>query len=277
MILTRRFLPLALILLGAALFYALGAAFLSHAAHADPVAVTTAATDATWAVFTTDGPLWGGLLVAMAILRTFLDKQHWINQGRLLSGLTGLSMVLAAVGAWHFAGAPVSGILTAAFAALTLVTHSTSSAKPAPPAGGSAVALLAVLLLGAGAVAGTSACGEARSRGSASVGAFIDCEAPNLAPLLPDAIALAKAAVMRWISGSGTVDAAGLKSDAAPLKSDLGKCAWDAAIAALATPAAPVKAGAPAASALAINGPALRAAWATDRAELGWAPMKAVQ
>jgi hypothetical protein len=119
-----------------------------------------------------------------------------------------------------------------------------------------------------------TACGEARSRGSASVGAFLDCEAKDVAPLLPDAIALAKAAVMRWISGSGTVDAAGLKSDAAPLKSDLGKCAWDAAIAALATPAAPVKAGAPAASALAINGPALRAAWAADRAELGWAPAK---
>lgn len=127
-LLSLRYTPLALILAGATLFYLIGAAFLAHAAHADPVAVTTAATDATWAVFTTDGPLWGGLLIAMAILRTFLDKQHWINQGRLLSGLTGVSMILAAVGAWHFAGAPVSGILTAAFAAFTLFQHSTASA-----------------------------------------------------------------------------------------------------------------------------------------------------
>lgn len=122
------------------------------------------------------------------------------------------------------------------------------------------------------ALVATYGCAEVKPRTAAAIGAFIDCQAPNVLPMLPDAIALAKAAVMRWISGSGNVDAAGLKADAAPLKTDLGKCAWDAAIAALATPAPKPLPGAPASAALAIDGPVLRDAWAKGRAELGWAP-----
>jgi hypothetical protein len=127
------------------------------------------------------------------------------------------------------------------------------------------------LLLAGLLVAPQIACSSARQRGSAAAGAFLDCQAPNLIPLLPDAIAIAKSAVMRWIAGDGHVDLAGIKADAAPLKSDLGRCAFDAAIAALAvpTPAAP---GAPAAAALAIDGAGLRTGWAATRGELGWPP-----
>lgn len=127
-------------------------------------------------------------------------------------------------------------------------------------------ALLLVALLAAPQVA----CSSARSRGAAAASAFLDCESPNVKPLLPDAISLAKAAIMRWIGGSGAIDAAGLKSDAAPLKGDLARCAWDAAIAALAAPAAAPAPGAPAAAQLAIDAGALRARWAVARAELGW-------
>lgn len=112
---------------GSALVVFLGChALEAHAAvGSDPSAAVTQAADAGWDVFRTDGPLWAALLVASGLLRTFLDKQHWLAQGKLLSGLTGCSMVLAAVGAWHFAGAPASGILTALLAGYGLITHST--------------------------------------------------------------------------------------------------------------------------------------------------------
>lgn len=245
----------------------------AHAA-GDPSTTVTAASDTTWDMMTTDGPLWGTLLIASGLLRSFLNKQHWLAQGKILSGLTAVSLVLAAVGAWHFGGAPAGGILTALIAGYTLITHSTvPGAVPATsgPPTSTGAAILAVFLLGGLAVTQVN-CAEVKPRTANAIGAFIDCQAPNLVPLLPDAVGLAKAAVMRWISGSGTVDAAGLKADAAPLKSDLGKCAWDAAIAALATPAQKPAPGAPAAAGLEIDGPALRARWAATRAELGWAP-----
>lgn len=116
------------------------------------------------------------------------------------------------------------------------------------------------------------ACG-AREPAARGVGAFIDCQAPNVVAMLPDAIALAKSAVMRWISGSGHVDTAGLKNAAAPLKTDLGKCAFDAAIAILTSPRPAVAPGAPASSPLEIDTVALRMAWDRARGELGWAPV----
>lgn len=129
-------------------------------ADGDPSAAVTTAADTGWDVFLKDGPIWGALLVVAGLLRTFLNKQHWLAQGKVLSGLTGLSMVLAAVIAWHFVGAPASGILTALFAAYALITHSTvPGAAPAtsgPPtsssSGGPSAAMLAVLLLGGIAV-----------------------------------------------------------------------------------------------------------------------------
>lgn len=96
-------------------------------AHAgeDPSVPVTAAADGTWDMFVKDGPLWGGLLIIAGLLRTFVSKQHWIAQGKVLSGLTGLSMVLGAIVLWHFADAPPASILTALLAAYTLMTHST--------------------------------------------------------------------------------------------------------------------------------------------------------
>lgn len=116
------------------------------------------------------------------------------------------------------------------------------------------------------------ACSAARGRGASAAGAFLDCEAPNVVAVLPDAIALARQAIMRWISGGGQVDPSGLKSAAGPLQSDLGKCAFDAAIAALSAPPQPAATGAPASSSLEIDRVALTAAWSRARAELCWAP-----
>lgn len=140
---------------------------------------------------------------------------------------------------------------------------------PAPKPPLAPVAMLAVLLLGAGSLSGLS-CAEVRPRGAAAVGAFLDCEAGTLpADTLADAVALATSAVMNAISGSGRIDAGKLGADVAGLKTDLGRCALAAAVAALATPKAPLP-GAPASSALAIDGRALRSAFTAARSSSGW-------
>lgn len=121
-----------------AVLLAIGAAALllltriAHAA-ADPTPALTTGAGAGWDAFASNGPYWGGIVVAYVALQTFLSRQHWLAQGRLLAALTGLAMVGAAVVNWHFAGAPSAGIMTAVVAAIALVWHPT---VPGAKAGG---------------------------------------------------------------------------------------------------------------------------------------------
>lgn len=231
-------------------------------AHADPSTSVTAAADTGWDAFAKDGPIWGGLLLTMGLLRTFLNKQHWIHQGRLLSGLTGASMILAAVATWHFDGGPASGILTAGFAAFTLFTHSTSGAAKAPsgPPTSTGAAVLAVLLLGG--VATQAGCGSGlTAKGVAVAGgnALIDCGETEARNILVQRIV---PVVLQVLVNSTSAD--GKLVDTAPIKSAIGKigkgdaydearivltCAAKVAFAKLAAPTVPAP-GAPQAAAL---------------------------
>lgn len=150
-------------------------------------------------------------------------------------------------------------------------------AAPAePPSQGAApkiVPMLAALLLGAMALQSACADLQPRERAAAGAGALLDCEAPTIADVLLELIPLAKQAVMAAISGDGHADTTALRAAAAPLKSDLGRCALATAIAILATPesAAP---GAPAAAALVVDTVELRRQFTALRVNLGWAPVK---
>ncbi len=85
---------------------------LAHAAATgDPSTALAGAADSSMDVWTKDGPLY---------------RQHWLQQGRLLSGLTALAGLGASVVAWHFQGAPVGGIVTALVAGSALFMHPTA-------------------------------------------------------------------------------------------------------------------------------------------------------
>lgn len=130
-----------------------------------------------------------------------------------------------------------------------------------------------MLLVGLLAAPQVACSASAKGKEAAAASAFLNCEAGQFpAGTLGDATALAIQVIVHEISGGGAVDANRLKADAAPLKSNLLQCAWDAAIAALTAPPAPPKPGAPAAAAMAIDRDQLRASWADVRLELGWAP-----
>jgi hypothetical protein len=146
------------------------------------------------------------------------------------------------------------------------------------------VAMLLVMLLGVAAATTLPACATVRPVASSGVSAFLDCEAQHFdAQLMTDATTLAKAIVVKWVSGTGTADTASIKSDLAPFKSDLGKCAIAAAIAVLTSPP-PAPPPGTTVSALMAFGPgptgptitdglALRVAFSAARADLGWRPV----
>ena len=119
-------------------------------------------------------------------------------------------------------------------------------------------------------------CTATRARQTASVGvvAALDCEAAHLdAQMLADATTLASAEVQRWIGGGKAASTDAIKADLAPIKSDLGRCAITAALAAAtvlvtSTPGTAV-------SALAVGDPmATRAAFSVAARVLGWAPVR---
>lgn len=132
------------------------------AAASDPTPALTAAGGAGWDVFVTNGPLWGGILIAFIALQTFLSRQHWLAQGRILAALTGAALVGSAVVNWHFAGAPSAGIMTAAVAAIALIWHPTVGGTTTRPTGGSALALV-LIVVGLAGGSTLTACGGAQT------------------------------------------------------------------------------------------------------------------
>lgn len=251
---------------------------MAHAAGADPIATVAAGGDTAVAVWQQDGPLWAGLLVAMYALRAFLNADHALAKGRVLSVLTGAAMVGAAALQWKLNGAPFEGILTALFAAAALIQHPTVQPTPAraSEAGYARLTMMVVIayvaVVFSAAITMTS-CSSWRARTAAGVGAFLSCESPHVdAQLLEEAKTVSIAGIEKWISGDGHVDKAGLKTAAAPLRSDLMRCAFLGAVAAIAEPKP--KSAAQVAG-LEVDGAELRATAAQVTAELGW-PAQAV-
>lgn len=109
-----------------------------------------------------------------------------------------------------------------------------------------------------------------RAQVASGAGAGLNCEAPAIKTLVADIIPLAIAEITKWISGSGSVDAAGLKADLAAIKGDAPRCALDAAVAILTAPPAPAKPGAPSSAPMAVDRALLATSYAGIRAHLGW-------
>jgi hypothetical protein len=147
--------------------------------------------------------------------------------------------------------------------------HAAPPPPPRDPQSGRATlaTMLAVVALGA-AVLGT-ACGTWRERTGASVGTAIDCETPNLKAAALELLGLAGPAIKAAITGDGHVDRTQFKAALATIKTDAPRCAVDAAIAALLTPA-PAQPAAAMAAPFEVNAAELRAAYAETAAELGW-------
>lgn len=208
-------------------FYLIGCHLARAAVAANPGPAMETGGDAALDMLAKDGPWWAAVGALNVGLRLFLHHQHWLKQGRLLTALTSLSAVLVAVAAWHWDGGPAAGILTALIAGGTLLLH---PAPPAPPSK-SGPALVTSILVATALVA----CSAAQARQTAAVGvvAALDCEAAHLdAQVFADAKAFAEAKVMQWIGGVAAPDSARIRADLAPIKSDLGRCAIAAALAA---------------------------------------------
>lgn len=258
---------------------------LAHAG-TDPTVAITSGVDTSLSVWTTDGPLWLAVAFAYVALRTFLSRQHWLSQGRVLAVLTGLAGIGAAVIGWHFQGAPSTGILTALLAAVALVQHPTVPPATArnPQAGVTrllpmlTIAMVIAIGVGGGLVASCVAGSTARQATAAGVVAALDCELLHIdGDVMADARLFADAKVQGWISGVKPGDTAALQdriaADLKPIKSDLGHCAIAGALAAATVVV--VEHPGTVVSALSVGDPVqLRAAFAVAAREAGWAPVK---
>jgi hypothetical protein len=243
-------------------------------AAADPTPAFTTAANSGMDVLTKDGPWWLAIAVLNIVLRTFLDRQHRLQQGRLLSGLTAAAGIVTAVAAWHFDGGPSSGIVTALLAGYTLLLHPAPGAAP-PAAGTAAKMTIASLVL-------LAACTATQARQAAGAGfiAAYDCEAAHFDPaVLDDLKSAARAKVDAWISGKAGADlptlVAAVKTDLGAFKSDAGRCAVAAVLAAAAALVSP-----PTTESGLIALPAgpppvmVRAAFELAAREDGWPPIK---
>lgn len=265
------------------------AAAVLAAAVPDPTPALTSATDAGWSTLMQDGPWWLGIAIVHVALRTLLDKEHALLQGKVLAGLSALAGVLTAVIAWHWQGAPAAGIVTAAIAGFTLLVHPAPNAQPAPPAepaparnsqaGFVRWTLLAWLACGAIGVAwiavasGTlSLTGCTNPKVQAVEKALWDCTAPERAAavdaITPTVISVIKAAGSAdgKLIDTSTVKSAITKANVLSEAGILLSCALASAVAILEAPAPAPAPGAPAASPYALDPAAVARVWAEVKA-----------
>lgn len=123
--------------------------------------------------------------------------------------------------------------------------------------------LLPVMIMGA--VISQSACAEVRPRLAAGSKAFIDCENPALKATVDETYELAKDKLLSAIADDGTINDVNLKLALAKVKSNGLRCAFEAAIAALAKPEPGIAAR---------STGRLPASYAKVTAELGWPTYK---
>jgi acid phosphatase family membrane protein YuiD len=197
-----------------------------------------------------------GVATATAVKPGWQTSEFWLSTAAKLLGVLFASGVIGT-------GTVAERIAGLAAALLAQLGYTVSRGAVKAAAGA-----LIVVMLGS-AVLGQVAC-VSRAQVASGAAAGLNCEAPNIKALVVDVIPLAIAEIEKWISGSGSVDKAGLKADLAAITGDLPKCALDAAVAILTAPPAPAKPGAPISAAMAVDRAGLRAAYAEVRGELGW-------
>lgn len=171
------------------------------------------------------------------------------------------------------------GALVPAAGVPTNATSTTAGPVLVKTGSGTAV-MFALLLLGALVAPALTACATTKHAVAEGSAAFLECESAHLdAAALADAKAMASAELRHLLTGS-KLDTAALKADLAPLKSDLARCGWAAAIAAIGAlfPQPSDPEGGVAVSALAAAGP--DPAQVRDQArlvmrDLGWPRIKA--
>lgn len=217
-------------------------------AHADTGIPTQASTGVSWDVILLGAiAIFSGIRTILAFIaprtKTTLDDQALANIDELLGILRGPRVPVPLPAASRESG----------FVRIALVS-----------------VLAGIALVGAILSSGCANTSVVRGRVSVGTGAFLDCEAPNVSALAQDMVPFVTATIQRWISGSGHPDSAGIRADAAKVKTMAGQCAWDAAMAILTAPQSAI-ADAPQSSPQAVSIQELRATWTAVRADLAWA------
>lgn len=240
-------------------------------AHAAAAVALAAAADPSPAPVSIDWAFWAGLLVAAGtfaslVLHAVANKTHNAKVIKLADEIDVLrGMVRGLI--------PVVGVPTS----VTTTAAAPTSTTPGPVlVKGSGTALVVLLLLGALAAPALTGCATGKAAAAAGTVAFLECEDGHL-----DATALAdfKAAAaneLRHIFGGAAPDTAALKLELSGVKSDLGKCAWAGAVAAVSA-LVPSSIPGTAVSALVAAGPdpvQVRTAFTVAVRPLGWAPMR---
>lgn len=196
---------------------------------ADPVAKAKASVDTGWDLVEDYGPIWGGMLLAFAVVSALLRKnaeEHWLKEGRKLALMVAGVGVLGSVLEAHFGSGSWAGVVVTAIAAVKMLTSPTvpppRTAPPAPAAG--AIDLFIVFLV-IGAVLSSTGCGAWSKRESNAVaGDVVDCTKKEataaiatFGPTLADVLVTATA-------GDGSIDKDRVKAATRGFATDTARC-----------------------------------------------------
>jgi hypothetical protein len=151
-------------------------------------------------------------------------------RGRAISTLTAIALVAGALVDLLLGSLTGTGLAVAAAGAAALVQDPRDRPPSAPASTRAATAPIVALVLG---LLVTSSCATVRKAGAAGASTALVCQRAKPEGLALEAYELAQHYVVSLIAGSGEVDTEALRIAARQVRTDAGRCAFAAALAAV--------------------------------------------
>lgn len=224
-----------------------------------PIVRAQSATDTGWDLVEDYGPIWGGMLLAFAVVSALLRKnaeEHWLKEGRKLALVVAGVGILGAVLEAHFGSGSWAGVVVTAIAAVKMLTSPTVPPPKVKPAAAGAIDLFIVFAV-FGVLLTLPGCAWSQHEARSVAGDVVDCTTKEATAKIAEFAPTVDDVLVNATASDGMLDKDRVKAATRGFATDTARCVLADAIARALSPK-PADPNAPKASPLEADPAALR-------------------
>lgn len=196
-----------------------------------PIVRAQSATDTGWDLVEDYGPIWGGMLLAFAVVSALLRKnaeEHWLKEGRKLALVVAGVGILGAVLEAHFGSGSWAGVVVTAIAAVKMLTSPTVPPPKVKPAAAGAIDLFIVFVVFGLLL---TSCGATQTAIANTKHDVIDCTTKEAVSRIGEFGSMVDDVLVNATAGDGSLDKDRVKSAVKGFATDSARCVLADAIA----------------------------------------------
>lgn len=196
-----------------------------------PIVRAQSATDTGWDLVEDYGPIWGGMLLAFAVVSALLRKnaeEHWLKEGRKLALVVAGVGILGAVLEAHFGSGSWAGVVVTAIAAVKMLTSPTVPPPKVKPAAAGAIDLFIVFVVFGLLL---TSCGATQTAIANTKRDVIDCTTKEAVSRIGEFGSMVDDVLVNATAGDGSLDKDRVKSAVKGFATDSARCVLADAIA----------------------------------------------